>query len=83
MDLIKTLRPGQRIRFPYLNHKDLMETRDVVFQGVQYGANEYYPKPEWFLHCYDLDRQAFRSFAVSRIAPSTVELLDLMAESAS
>lgn len=64
---IFTLKPGERLRFDYLNHRDVLEKRDAIFQGLDYGDNEWYPEPQWFMRCYDIDRDADRSFALSRI----------------
>jgi predicted DNA-binding transcriptional regulator YafY len=68
-----TIRPGDRIRFPYTNHRGVTEERDVIVQSIQYGSNEHYPEPQWFLGCYDCSRKGYRSFAVNRIDPTKVE----------
>ena len=59
--------PGQRLRFSYTNHRGKAAMREAVFLGLDYGDNEWYPERQWFLRCWDSDRQANRSFALARI----------------
>jgi len=74
---IWTFLPGQRLRFDYTNHRDVTERRDVIFKGLDYGDNEWYPERQWFVRCYDCDRDADRSFALSRIDGSAIEVVHL------
>lgn len=61
------LRPGQLISFYYTNHRDLFEERKVIFLGLDYGHNEWYPENQWFMRCWDTNRTAYRSFALAKI----------------
>ena len=70
---MKTFLPGKRLRFDYLNHRDVLEHRDVIFRGLDFGTNEWYPEPQWFMRTYDCVRQADRSFALARIDGNAVE----------
>jgi predicted DNA-binding transcriptional regulator YafY len=64
---IYTFTPGQRLQFDYLNHRDVLEHRDVVFKGLDYGVNEWYHEAQWFMRCYDPSRKGDRSFALERM----------------
>jgi predicted DNA-binding transcriptional regulator YafY len=64
---MQVLLPGTRINFEYFNHRNVVERRDVIFKGLDYGENEWYPEPQWFMRCYDMVRNADRSFALDRI----------------
>lgn len=65
--------PGERLRFDYLNHRGVLERRDVIFAGLDWGDNEWYPKRQWFMRCYDLVRTEARSFALALIDPDAIE----------
>ena len=71
----KHIRMGQALRFNYTNHRGVTEQREVAFGAIQYGSNDYYPEPQWFLYCYDRSRGAMRSFALNRIDPNELELV--------
>ena len=58
---------GSVLQFDYINHEGKLSTRTVRFEGMDYGENEWYSGRQWFMRCYDLERQAFRSFALNRI----------------
>lgn len=62
-----TFRPGKQARFEYTNHRGETETRNVIFESLDYGRNEWYPDYQWFLSGFCLDRQSRRSFALSKI----------------
>ena len=55
------IRAGSRLRLSYLDHRQQVATRDVVFRGLDYGENEWYAEPQLFLHCSDPSRQTDRS----------------------
>lgn len=67
--------PGQRLRFSYRNHRDVVEERDVIFRGLDYGDNEWYPERQWFMRCHDVVRQADRSFALARIEGDKITIV--------
>lgn len=72
---ITDLKPGALLSFPYLNHENKETIRVVEYRGLQYGCNEWYPEPQWFMLTHDEDRDAPRSFALSRIDPLTIKVL--------
>lgn len=63
-----TFKPGDRLEFTYDNHRGETRKRKVELIGVDYGCNEFYPSPQWFLRCYDREREGvIRSFALAYI----------------
>ena len=74
---IRVFMAGERLRFDYLNHRDVLERRDVILKGLEWGDNERYPERQWFLRCYDIARDADRSFALARIDADAVEIVHL------
>lgn len=64
---MKTFVTGTVVEFTYTNHRDEKALRRVAFQGLDYGDNEWYPERQWFLRGIDLDKRAYRSFALARI----------------
>lgn len=64
------------VKFNYKNHRGVVAERHVRNPRLQF---EYKPgfgyQPGWFLHGFDLDKQAPRSFALSHIIlPDTYTL---------
>lgn len=58
---------GQIAQFEYTNYRGARGTRTLLVLGVQYGSNEYYPEPHFFLYGMDRDKGAMRSFAIDLI----------------
>lgn len=70
MTKFKQLYPGALLTFPYTNHKGEYGIRTATFAGIEYGSNEWYPDPQWFIRTWDLDKNAARSFALNLIDPT-------------
>lgn len=67
-----------QMTFVYLNHKNEIESRRVTVQHVFFGVKEpYYQEPQWLFDALDLDRQAVRTFAFTRICPDEASALAL------
>lgn len=62
-------KPGTRIVFNYINHRGEISKRHCVVVWLEYltVGNEYYPAGTWLLRCFDLDKQADRSFNLAKI----------------
>ena len=67
--------PDQRLEFSYENYKGETSVRYVLFKGLDYGHNEWYPEDQWFLRCWDIKKNAFRSFALASINALEIEVL--------
>lgn len=63
---------GSTLIFPYEDYRGETTQRVVIFKNLQFGSNEWYPEPQWFLHAFDLEKNAYRSFALARLDPSTI-----------
>lgn len=72
---MKVILPGTTVRFDYVNHRGVSENRTVVFRGLDFGSNEYYPEPQFLLRGWCLDRKAVRSFAIGRIDGEELEII--------
>lgn len=69
-----TFKAGDTIRFPYKNHRGENAIREVIFHGIDYGSNEWYPEAQFFLRCYDPQKGA-RSFAIANIDAAQMEVV--------
>lgn len=56
------------LTFDYINYKDEMSTRRVIFDKFEYRESEWHGT-SWHLDGFDVDKQAPRSFAVRAIFP--------------
>lgn len=61
---------GRVIEFMYLTHRGVEESRRAVPTGLRFMKSEYYPRhdAEWFVVAWCLDRQAERTFMLSRMS---------------
>lgn len=60
------------IKFLYRNHREEIAERTVIPHTLEYLTNPpdiYGYKPGWFLQAFCMDRQAMRSFELTRIIP--------------
>lgn len=64
--------PGNQYQFRFRNYRGEDETRHVIFHGCDYGSNDYYPEPEWFIRCWDIERGESRSFVLRNIDTTTL-----------
>lgn len=71
---MKTFVTGTILKFTYINHRGEKALRRVLFQGMDYGDNEWYPERQWFLRGIDLDKQKMRSFALNRIDGEEIKM---------
>ena len=67
--------PDQRLSFPYVNYRFETSQRVVQFKGLDFGSNEWYPEEQWFMRCFDEEKNAYRSFALKRINPRAIIVL--------
>jgi predicted DNA-binding transcriptional regulator YafY len=51
----------------YTNHRGEKGWRRINPLRLFYGASEHHPAPQWLLECYDFDRAAGRTYAMSGI----------------
>jgi predicted DNA-binding transcriptional regulator YafY len=58
---------ARAISFVYTNYDGKTEIRRLIPEKLEWGSNQYHPKPGWLLHAWCLDRKAMRTFAWSGI----------------
>lgn len=60
--------PAEKVaHIDYTNHRGERGIRRVLPISFGWGANEFHSKPGWLLHCWDLDRQAYRTFSIRNV----------------
>lgn len=70
--------PHTKIEFTYTNHAGKTEHRMCEFLGIDYGSNDWYPEPQFFIRCKADDRDgAERSFAIAKIKGETFRKTDM------
>lgn len=55
------------LTFKYVNHDGVEATRTVIPIGFFFGTSKYYTEPQWLLEAWDLDKQAVRHYAFSKL----------------
>lgn len=55
------------VNFNYKNWRGVKSRRKVVVAGIQYGSNDYHKEEQFLLHCFDLEKREYRSFALKDI----------------
>lgn len=59
---------GKRVLcFYYVNWKGRSSKRQVVDPEIWYGTSEYHSGDQWFIHAFDLEKQAWRDYAMKDI----------------
>jgi len=57
----------QRVVIDYINWKGERSLRAIEPQSLSFGSNEWHPNPQWLLRAFDVEKSAWRDFAVSDI----------------
>jgi len=65
--LVEAPRRGHPATFKYANWKGEESTRTVVPDKIWFGTTKWHPTPQYFLRAYDLDKRAWRDFAMKDI----------------
>lgn len=56
--------PPNAVRFDYVNHEGARGTRNVVPRRMYFGSTPYHPERQWLLEAWDVDKRAYRVFAL-------------------
>jgi predicted DNA-binding transcriptional regulator YafY len=56
------------VNIVYTNWRGETGTRKIIPEKVFFGATEWHPENQWLLHAYDVEKEAFRDFALKDIA---------------
>lgn len=51
----------------YTNWKGQTQTRRIEPIKIFFGTTEYHPDPQWLLKCFDVDKNAERTFSMKDI----------------
>lgn len=50
--------------FDYVNYKGEPSSRKVIPIKVSFDRSEWHPEPQWMLHAWDVEKEAYRDFAM-------------------
>lgn len=53
------------VRVVYKNWKGETSVRKIIPESLYYGSSEWHPENQWLLRAFDLDKEAYRDFALS------------------
>lgn len=53
--------------FTYVNHAGIEGVRNVLVLRSFFGTSKYYTEPQWLIECWDLDKNALRHYALSKL----------------
>jgi hypothetical protein len=56
--------PTQAVRALYTNHRGETAMRHFVPAGIWWGMTEQHPSEQWLMDCWDLDKEAVRTYAL-------------------
>lgn len=62
--LIMPSADGRAMKMTYTNHKGVTAVRTIVPRKLWFGHTEYHPEDQWLFEAYDLDKMAYRDFAL-------------------
>lgn len=57
----------KRVLIDYINWKGERQLRTIMPDAVSFGSNKWHPKPQWLLRAFDVEKKAWRHFAMSDI----------------
>jgi hypothetical protein len=69
--LVKELPQKQSVDILYKNWRGEVAVRRILPETIFFGSSSWHPTPQWLLHAYDTERQAYRDFAIQDIASWT------------
>lgn len=55
------------MQFNYVNHAGKFGRRRVKPLRIFHGTGVYYTDPQWLMECFDMEKQAIRCFALSKL----------------
>jgi hypothetical protein len=54
----------QDLIFDYVNWRGVKSKRRVRTEKIYWGSTEYHKEPQWIMLAFDIDKQAYREFAM-------------------
>ena len=55
------------IEVKYKNYRGEIGVRKIVPFGIYFGSNEYHKEEQWLLKVWDLEKDAYREYALKDI----------------
>ncbi len=62
------------VRVMYKNWNGEVSVRKIIPESLYFGSSEWHPENQWLLRAFDLDKEAYRDFALSEM--KTCEQVD-------
>lgn len=57
--------PKRLIRVKYTNYRGEVDVRQIIPVGpLKFRATDYHPEPQWIMRAFDIEKQAYREFAL-------------------
>lgn len=66
-NVLRQAQDDRVIQFEYTNHRGETAIRTIEPTEIYFGSNEYYPEKQWLLRGYDLNKDNFRTFALTKM----------------
>lgn len=61
------LKEGVAVQFDYKNYRGVTRKRYVVALNITFEATQYYPKAQFILNAFDIEKRDKRGFAMEKI----------------
>lgn len=65
---MSTIEQEKCVSIVYTNYRGETATRTIVPESVYFGSTDWHPEKQWLLRAYDVEKQAYRDFAMKDIA---------------
>lgn len=66
-DSDEEINSGETIIFDYKNHRGEIALRRIQPSRISFGNSAWHTVRQWLLHGFDLDKKAYRTFAMKDI----------------
>lgn len=60
-----TIHAEQILEFGYTNYRGVYGLRHAMPIKLEFGSDQYHPDPQWLMTAIDVDKSAYRRFAVN------------------
>lgn len=67
-EIANWIEPERVVTVTYTNDRGETASRRIVPDRIAWGCSPWHPDWQWLLHCYDLEKQAHRTFALKQIS---------------
>jgi predicted DNA-binding transcriptional regulator YafY len=61
------MQPNDKVTFTYKNYRGEISVRLVRPIMIAFGETGYHPGPQWYLHAWDVNKNAERTFTMKDI----------------